>query len=152
MVVTVIGGAIAAILVFAVMLNVAGSNQGADVSPGGRTRDFVVGRAAELIDSVKRHGPLLFQDPLEGSLNIYVQHIEGETWRAFESRPPGASARCQLAWQPAPRHFTDSCSGRTYPFDGTGLVSYPARVDGEGRLLVDLRSPTISSTTSAPHP
>lgn len=149
MLVTAIGGVVAAILVFAVMLNV-GSNERAEVSPGGSARDFVVGRAEQLVESVDRHGPLLFQDPLGGPLSIYVQHIEGDTWRAFESRAPEAPVRCQLRWRAETRDFADACSARTYPFDGTGLVSFPARVDDEGRLRVDLRSPVPPAVTTTP--
>jgi len=152
------GGVVVALLLFLVMANVArtsGGNGGGTGSGDRTKREFVVGRAGSLAGTVARQGPLLIQDPLRGRQNIYVQHLGEDRWRAFDSTPPGAPLRCQLKWRPATADFGDGCSGRTYPRDGTGLVSYPTRVNDDDRVLVDLRSPirpVEPTTTPAPVP
>jgi len=156
---TALGGVFIAVLLFLVMVNVArtsGGGAGSSDSGAGRTKkDFVVGRAGSLAGTVARRGPLLIQDPLRGRKNIYVQHLGDDKWRAFDSRAPGAPLKCQLRWRAASRDFVDPCSGHTYPSDGTGLVTYPTRVNDDDRVLVDLNSPippaepTATSTTGA---
>ncbi len=103
--------------------------------------EFDVGPAEQRRAVVERDGPLLFQDPLGRGRDIYVQHLGQGGWRAFAARGPGASRQCVLQWEPAARQFIDPCTGAPYPPDGTGLVSYPTRVDDDGRLRVDLRAP-----------
>lgn len=107
--------------------------------------EFDVGPAEQRQRAVERGGPLLFQDPLDRGRDIYVQFVDGQGWKAFEARPPGAFRRCVLQWQQAERRFSDPCSGATYPADGSGLTAYPARVDDDGRLRVDLRAPVPPS-------
>lgn len=154
-IVTAVGGLAAAILVFLVMVNVARTSGGAgggDGEDGGSTkREFVVGRAGSLAGTVQRRGPLLIQDPLRGRQNIYVQFLGDDRWVAFDSHPPGSPLTCQLTWEPATRRFRDGCSGRTFPADGTGLVTYPTRVNDDDRVLVDLRSPQppVEPTTTS---
>lgn len=108
---------------------------------------FQVGQASALADTVRREGPLLLADPVGRSRDIYVQHVGEDGWRAFEARLPGTPRNCTLRWQAASRTFVDPCDARAYPADGTGLTTFPARVDEEGRLIVDLRSPTAPATT-----
>ena len=106
--------------------------------------EFDVGPADQRRAVVERDGPLLFPDALNRGRDIYVQHLGQAGWKAFEARAPGAPRRCVLQWEPSVRRFLDPCTGTRYPEDGAGLVSYPARVDDDGRLLVDLRSPQPS--------
>ncbi len=116
---------------------------------------FRVGSAERLAPDVARDGPLLFQDPLNRSRDIYVQHLGGDDWRAFDARSPGAARRCVLTWRNDDRTFVDPCDGRTYPADGTGLVSYPTEIDDDGRVVVDLNAPapvTTPPTTTPPAP
>jgi hypothetical protein len=105
---------------------------------------FKVGSAERLARTVARDGPLLFQDLLDRSRDIFVQHLGGNDWRAFEAHAPGAPRRCSLEWRRDTRVFVDPCDGRTYPADGTGLTSYPARVTDDGLLVVDLSAPASS--------
>jgi len=145
-VLTAIAGVLGGILVFAVVANVVGS--GAD-KPDSAAATFDVGPAEERAASIARGGPILFQDLLGGSRDIYVQHLGGDDWRAFEAHSPGAPRRCFLEWRPPSRDFADACDGRRFPADGSGLVAYPARVDEREHVVVDLRQPAASTTTSS---
>lgn len=140
------GGVLAGIAVFLVVLAVTGPKS----TEQARQARFTVGSAERLAPTVDRQGPLLFQDLRGGSRDIYVQHVSGGDWRAFEARAPGAPRRCTLRWEAAARYFVDPCSGRTYPPDGTGLIQYPALVDKQGALVVDLSSGPAPTTGLAP--
>ncbi|MCA1693009.1 MAG: hypothetical protein LC733_12740 [Actinobacteria bacterium] len=148
MVITGLAGVGAGILLFLVVLAATGpqSTRQAANAP------FKVGSAKSLATAVARDGPLLFQDLLNRSRDIYVQHLGGQDWVAFEAHAPGAPRRCVLQWRPGSRDFLDPCDagGRTYPGDGTGLTAYPARIDSKGVLTIQLGQPFTASTTSAP--
>ena len=140
MVLTGVGGVLAGVLVFLVVLDIAGprsAKQSANAS-------FKVGPAKRLAPEIARDGPLLFQDLLNHSRDIYVQHLDGEDWRAFEAHAPGAPRRCVLRWRPEDRQFLDPCDGRTYPANGTGLTSYRTQVDEQGVVVVDLGTPVTA--------
>ena len=119
---------------------------------------FVVGRAdrfAERIDSQRT--PILFKDPLTSrpGRELYVQHLgtdEKVGWLAIEAYAPGQrKLECILGWNRDEQQFRDPCTDQTYPADGTGLTSFPTRVDDDGKVLIDLRSPQLPTTsTSAP--
>src|SRR4051812_866397 len=102
---------------------------------------FVVGKAKNQAQFVDRHGPLLFADPLEKGRDIYLAHLGESRWAAFEVHPPNQPKSCTVKWQDNERVFKDSCTGRTYPIDGAGLVRYNAYVQKNGDLVVDLRKP-----------
>ena len=127
-----------AALVFALATNLLRS---ASESSMAAPVEFDVGPAEQRRPVVEREGPLLFQDPLGRGRDIYVQHLGQGGWKAFEARGPGAPRQCVLQWEPAARQFIDPCTGAAYPPDGAGLVSYRTRVDDNGRLRVDLRTP-----------
>ena len=138
LVMTAVGGVLAGVLIFVGIVALAGSGKAkshlaSDV--------FKIGKAEGQAVIVDRHGPLLFADPLERGRDIYVNHLGGSSWAAFDVHPPGESKRCTVHWQPQPRTFRDSCGGRTFPADGTGLTRYRASVDKKGELVVDLRRP-----------
>jgi hypothetical protein len=133
-----IAGVVAGILVFVGILSLVGSGKakshlGSDV--------FKVGKAKNQAVIVDRNGPLLFADPLEKGRDIYLNHLGGTQWAAFEVHPPGESKSCTVKWQSSSHTFRDPCAGRTYPADGAGLVRYSATVDKSGELVVDLRHP-----------
>jgi hypothetical protein len=141
MVLTGLGGVAAGILIFLVVLAIAGprsARQSANAS-------FKVGPAKRLAPEIARGGPLLFQDLLNHSRDIYVQHLGGDDWRAFEAHAPDAPRSCALRWRPEDRRFLDPCDGRTYPGDGTGLTSYRTNVDKQGVVVVDLSTPVTAS-------
>ena len=100
---------------------------------------FDVGSTTVLAREVQADGPLLFQDLLGHTRDIYVQHLGGTRWTAFEAHAPGAERRCQLEWRRRQHDFRDPCTRRVYPGDGAGLVHYRATVNRKDRLVVDLR-------------
>jgi len=134
LVLTGLGGVAAGALIFLLVLNLTRSRS---VEQSSDAR-FRVGSAERLAPNIARDGPLLFQDLLGGSRDIYVQHVGGEDWRAFDARSPGAPRRCVLEWRQPARQFVDPCDGRTFPADGSGLPAYPTEVDEDGAVLVDL--------------
>ncbi|MGH9188598.1 MAG: hypothetical protein ACRD0Q_00970 [Acidimicrobiales bacterium] len=140
MVLTALGAVVIGLLLFAVVTRVMSTQtvRRAATAP----REFDVGPADQRAKAIARdRTPLLFPDPLDRAREIYVQHLGGDRWVAFEARAPGAAQRCVVRWRVTEGDFVDPCNGTVYPADGAGLASYPARVDGNGRLLVDLRAP-----------
>jgi hypothetical protein len=131
-----LGGVAAGVLVFLVVLRAAGPRS----TEQAESARFVVGSAERLARQVADGGPLLFQDLLNRSRDIYVNHLGGDRWVAFEAHAPGAPRRCVLEWRAAEREFADPCDGRTYPPDGTGLLAFPTEVDHDDRVVVDLQA------------
>ena len=129
-----LGGVAAGVLLFLLVLALTGPRS---TEQSARAK-FKVGSAERLARTVAREGPLLFQDLLDRSRDIYVNHLGAEDWRAFEAHAPGAPRRCTLEWRPESREFVEPCDGRRFAADGTGLRSYPTRVDEDGLLIVDL--------------
>lgn len=151
---TAVGAVLAAALLFAVVARVAGTRTGAPVGgtdgDGKRVAQFDLGRAQDFAPTIARSGPLLFPDPQGRSRDIFVQHLGGPDWVAFEARAAGASRQCVLKWEQDAKRFVDPCDGRTYPRDGAGLVTFPTRVDDKGRVIVDLSSPVEPTSVPAP--
>jgi hypothetical protein len=153
------GAVIVGALIFAAVVNLVSTRKSATTAGPDL---YVVGNADSLAGTVSRTGPLLFQDLLGNSRDIYVQHLgpqqEGgsETWRTFEAHAPGAPRRCVLHWDAVAKQFADPCNQRTYSADGAGLTSFPTSVDASGRVVVDLRQPqpptTAPASTTAPEP
>lgn len=140
LVATALGALAAALLVMAIVARVGTGTGGSGNSAGGGrdTPRFDVGPASQRAESIARSGPILFPDPRGGTRDIFVQHLGGDRWLAFEARAAGAPRQCVLRWDGSARTFSDPCDGTTYPADGTGLVSFPAAVDERGRVTVDL--------------
>ena len=141
---TTVGAVLAAALLFAIVARVQSTNvdrAGGGAEAGGGTLLFDAGNAERAASDIARRGPLLFPDPQGRSRDIFVQHLGGTDWVAFEARAPGAPRRCTLRWEQGARRFLDPCDGRSYPADGAGLVTFPARVDDD-RVIVDLSRPT----------
>jgi hypothetical protein len=98
--------------------------------------DFTVGHVSALVDRT----PFPLPDPLEQGRHVFVQHDPGKAddqgWLVFSAYAPGVTDEaCALVWD-GTQHFTDPCSGRTYPANGAGLTQYPTEVL-DGRLHVD---------------
>jgi hypothetical protein len=107
---------------------------------------FQAPRAKDLAPEVAKGGPLLLQDLLNRSRDLYLQHLDPDPakgWVAIEAHSPGAPRRCVLRWlaSPPPPHFEDPCDGRKWPADGSGLTRWPATLNGAGRVVIDLRTP-----------
>jgi hypothetical protein len=132
------GAVVIGALVFVAVINMVSTRDGATTAGPDL---YVVGDAKSLAGTVTRNGPLLFQDLLGRSRDIYVQHLTADDWRTFEAHAPGAPRRCVLRWEPGARQFADPCDHRVYPPDGTGLTTFPTHVDPDGRVVVDLRQP-----------
>ncbi len=100
--------------------------------------------AANLARQIDEGGPVLFPDAGTGERDIIVQHLAtdpNEGWYAFNAQRPGQPRECTLAWQADRDLFTDSCDPSvTVPADGGDQVSYPAEVDADGRLDIDLNA------------
>jgi len=140
---TVVGAVLAAALIIAIVGRVGtGTTAGVRRPDAGQSPTFDVGPASQRAASISRSGPLLFPDPRGGTLDIYVQHLEGTNWVAFAARATGAGRQCVLRWNQGSRQFADPCDGRTYPADGAGLVTFPAAVNDKGRVVVDLTRPS----------
>jgi hypothetical protein len=113
---------------------------------------FVVGDAKRLAARIdQQREPFLFKDPLTSKpgREVYVQHVGRDHrrgWVAIEAYAPGAprSLRCILRWDQPQRSFVDPCAPddgmAAYPADGTGLRTYPAKVNADGDVEVDLRA------------
>ena len=142
---TAIGAVLAAALLFAVVARVASTRPatsgGGRDAEGNRIAQFEIGRASDYARTIARDGPILFPDPKGGTRDIFVQHLGGSEWLAFEARAAGAPRQCVLKWEQDARRFVDPCDGRSYPSDGAGLVGFPTRVNDKGRVVVDLGSP-----------
>ena len=139
---TAVGAVIAAALLFAVVTRVSTTTATPAGGSGERTAQFELGRATDYAKTIARDGPLLFPDPQGRSRDIYIQHLGGDAWLAFEARVPGAPRQCAVKWEQAARQFVDPCDGRVFPPDGAGLVRFPTTVNDDGRVVVDLSTPS----------
>jgi hypothetical protein len=153
---TAVGAVVAAALIFAVVARVASTDAttaaGGGKGGGGRAGQFDIGRAKDFSPTIDRSGPLLFPDPQGHSRDIFVQHLGGTDWVAFEARATGAPRQCVLKWEQDAKRFVDPCDGRVYPADGAGLVTFPTVVSDKGRVIVDLSSPIAPTTTTTTTP
>lgn len=116
---------------------------------------FEVGRADRLARRIASDGPFLFKDPLNRGREVYLQHLGGVVkrgWSAVSAYAGEPRLECLLRWDRPTQRFTDPCTGRTYPPDGAGLRTYPARVDGDGIVVVDLRPPHLRPAEGQPPP
>jgi hypothetical protein len=121
---------------------------GARVNLGGQ--EFDVGKAPVFAPDVTRYGPLKFVAP-RGKIDLLVQHLGPDPlkgWLAFEAHAPDEARTCVVQWQPPAHHFTDPCTGRLFPADGTGLTHYPVRVASNAHVIINLRQST--GTTPPP--
>ncbi len=126
---------------------------------------FIAGQAERLSAQVAAEGPLLFSDVSgRGQVQpIYVAHFGDDPatqWSAVSAVAPGAESGCFLSWNTerdlyeeranvdgAGRQVGELCRDTTWSADGssgsdgTALRTFPWRIDAEGSLVVDLRSP-----------
>jgi hypothetical protein len=130
------------------------SNQpGGSINIGSAEVDF--GKATNIAPHIARDGPVLLPALRGSQLNIWVQHLGSDPahgWLAFEAGAPGEAPTCLVKWNGSRQEFTDPCSARVFPADGTGLNQYAARVDQKGHVIVDLRQSigTVPPVTAPP--
>lgn len=111
--------------------------------------------ANEAARQIAQGGPIIFQDLAGGSRDIFLQHLGGDDhetgWLAFDVRPAGEPRECSLVWQADTESFVDNgrCStDLEFPADGEGLPHYPATVNDDGRVVVDLNAAQRETTTT----
>jgi len=118
---------------------------------------FTAGPAESLVQST-REQPLLFPDVASGQRDIFVAHTGDDPlkgWIAFDAHKPGQGRDCSLQWDKAARAFTDPCDHTKVTIDGTGLPHYPADVNADGVVVIDLnaaRRGTTTTSTAQPAP
>jgi hypothetical protein len=120
-----------------------------------RFQDYDAESGAE---EIAARGPILFPDPANRGRDIYLQHLgddPAEGWLAFDARPPGEERACFLVWEADSRTFVDNgeCSQTfTFPEDGEGLPQYPATVNSDGKVVVDLNAAERDTPTTTVAP
>jgi hypothetical protein len=132
-----VGGILLAGLSLVVLLRLA---RGGDVQVRLGSDTFNAGRADHMAERVASDGPFLLPDLSGGSRDVYLNHLGGAPdvgWVAFAARPDGSTRGCYVQWKAGSATFVDSCTGRSYPPDGTGLEQFPVAVSG-GDLIVDI--------------
>lgn len=134
----IVGVTVFAILLTFLALRVA-TRPNTDVHLGSTT--FRVGAAQRLERRVRADRyPLLFQDLRDKSIDIFVDHQKGkpfyEGWRAVEAHAPNAPRSCTLTW--SGDHYTDPCTGTSYPANGKGLRRFQVKVV-KGVVFVNFR-------------
>ena len=141
-------GIILVLLLFVVAIPSLTESGNVEVKLGSDTYD--AGSATARAQNISDGGPLLFSDVSSGKRDIYLQHIGDDVasgWFAFDARRPGQARNCTLAWQPALSNFRDPCDGAIISADGTALPSYPVTITDKGKVTVDLRGDSSTSTT-----
>jgi hypothetical protein len=123
-------GVIAVVLGIALVfgLSVAASRGDVDLKNLG-DREFDAGSARSKAEQIDEDGPILFPDAQGKTLDIYLQHVDGE-WYAIAA----GDRKCTLEW--TGRDFRDPCTKKTFPADGSGLTRYQTRVS-DGHVYVD---------------
>lgn len=115
---------------------------------GGSAEEFDTLLVSSLLDRQDHdHVPSCFGDPVDGTRPICVFHLPGpddEGWVAYDAQVDG----CGFESLQGATELVDSCTGERYPFDGTGLPQYDARVE-DGHLIVDLLGAGASTTSTA---
>ncbi len=114
---------------------------------------FEAGSAKKRAGEVRDRGPFIVPDASPShDRDIIVQHLgtdPARRWYAFAAQPPGKPRTCTWQWSGAERRFHAKCDRRlTLPADGRGAKQYPATVDADGQLSVDLNAATRASTTT----
>lgn len=144
-----IGGVLAAIVVGFIMLRLA---RGGDVQVRLGSDTFNAGKVSRMAPAIAKGGPALFSDVAGGTRDLIVSHIGDDPqkgWVAFSARAPGAARSCYLEWKPERRLLVDTCSGATYPSDGSGLEQFPVSIR-DGDVVVDINH--VAERNAEPNP
>jgi hypothetical protein len=132
-----LGGVLVAVLLGVAMLHLA---RGGDVKVHLGSDVFNAGKVSRIAPAIANEGPALYSDVAGGSRDLILNHLGTDPnagWVAFSAREPGAARSCYVSWQADRKLFVDTCSGDTYPPDGTGLEQFPVSVQG-GDVIVDV--------------
>jgi hypothetical protein len=104
---------------------------------------------------IAQRGPILLPDLANRGRDIYLQHLSDDTtqgWVAFDARPLGEGRDCFLEWDTQIGEFHDNgkCTqAYTIPADGDDLPHYPATVNNDGKVVIDLRAAATPSDTTS---
>ena len=144
-------GVVVALVILGIVLFLAGRDDIQVRLGDDRFQDYDAESGA---DENAARGPILFPDPANRGRDIYLQHIGDnpeEGWFAFDARPLGEGRECFLLWHAETRTFVDNgkCSREvSFPENGEGLPQYPATVNDDGKVVVDLNAANRATTTS----
>ena len=119
---------------------------------------FAPGDASDVAKEVADNGPILFpglvgQAGRERSASTTSAPIRTPAGRCTRSCRPASPRRACSSWTALLASWSDPCSGRTFPADGTGLDPVPWSIDNDGVLVIDLTpggEPGQGTTTLAP--
>ena len=106
---------------------------------------FDVGPVDKVAREVDANGPLGFRDPVNGQVNIWVDHLGGRRFVALEDDLPGG---CRLVLDRDARALRNSCTHARVGTSPPPTTSYATRVDSRRHLLVDLRQPRRPEATT----
>jgi len=129
-----VAGVIALVLIVVVIVELATSP---DVQNQLGQNVFRIPGGASLAREVDRNGPLLFRDAIGRDRDIYLDHVDGRRWVAFEAR---LSSGCQLTLDRTTGELRD-CDGQVAATDPPPTRAYRVVVERDGDLVVNLRSP-----------
>ena len=140
-------GIILVLVVFVVAIPSLTESGKVEVKLGSDTYD--AGTASARAQNIADGGPLLFSDVSSGRRDIYLQHLgddDATGWFAFDARRPGQGRNCTLVWQPSTGDFRDPCDSTIVAGDGTGLPDYVVTITDKGKVIVDLKGDSTSTT------
>lgn len=109
-----------------------------------RPRTFVVGKVADVAESIDERGPILYPDLRDatGERSIVIDHTGGDPargWQLYSAHPADRDWTCPVEQVERTRTFTD-CEGRVLSVSELAL---PERarpiVENATTLLIDLR-------------
>lgn len=109
-----------------------------------RERTFVVGKVADVAESIDGHGPILYPDLRDatGERSIVIDHTGADPargWQLYSAHPADRDWTCHVVQVERTRTFTD-CDGRVISVEELAL---PERarpiVENSTTLLIDLR-------------
>jgi hypothetical protein len=99
---------------------------------------FDAGPVDKVARTIDAGGPLGFRDPVNGQVNIWIDHLGAKRFVAVEDDLPGG---CRLELDRKARVLRNSCTKATVDTDPPPTTSYTVRIDSREHLLVDLRLP-----------
>jgi hypothetical protein len=144
-------GVVVALVILGIMLWLSGRDDIQVRLGDDRFQDVDAESGAE---EIAARGPILFPDPANRGRDILLQHLGADPeqgWLAFDARPLGEGRACFLRWDEGTRVLVDNgeCTrAYTFPEDGEGLTQYPATVNDDGKVVVDLNAADRESTTT----
>ena len=127
----------AVVLALGLLIGLAYAVGGGGIETNLGDRDVWAGNADRLARRIDTDGPLILPDVSPNKKRVvFLQHLGRSDDRGWFAILAGTGA-CPLEW--TGEAFEDSCSGTSYPADGTGLTRYRTWVKKNG-VYIDLRT------------